>query len=337
MATQQSLNLRKSKLNQSVTIDPFSKLCQVHTMDSNRVKIIGDEGSMHYILGLRSIAKDVFFEEVPNIAKAVYEEVVWRFGGSNKENVSANSNAVDINVLAQFEEAIINNFDHQKETQIDPLSAKLNEYQEKLKHLESVIENIQTQQTNQTEETPKTTKDDEIEHIITDIETIKNELTERGNLYIRLCEELESDRLDNKLMKEELESEFNIIQQQFEALEKSSKEQVSTQINENIDFFVESFKNDMKNLKTEIEQDRDTNETFVKRKIEDIKKRLDTDLEDLDDRVTKINKDLAGKFQIISEKLENEGVQIQTQVKKLEHKIEESSIINKSNNTHDVG
>ena len=88
IATNQPLSTNHGRLNKSVSMDPFSKLCQIHTARSNRVKLIGDENSMQYILGLRSIAKDVFFEEVNDIAKAVYEEVVWRVGTDKQPSKS---------------------------------------------------------------------------------------------------------------------------------------------------------------------------------------------------------------------------------------------------------
>lgn len=68
-------------------------------------------------------------------------------------------------------------------------------------------------------------------------------------------------------MKEELESEFNIIQQQFETFERNIQEQLSSQVTENIDYFLESVKNDIKTLKGQVEHDRDDNESFVKRKV----------------------------------------------------------------------
>jgi len=165
-------------------------------------------------------------------------------------------------------------------------------------------------------------KNEDLEQLHSEIETIKNEFAERGNLYIRLCEELESDRLDNKLMKEELESEFNIIQQQFESFDTNIQEQISNQINENIDYFIENFKNDMKGLRTELDHEREDNEAFLKKKLEDLKSRIDTESQEFDGRLARAIKDINSRHQSLVEKMEIESGELQSKIKKVDNKIE---------------
>ena len=213
---------------------------------------------------------------------------------------------------------------------IDPIGKQVESHQERIKNLEAFMETMQSSNNGSlNSESYGENKNYEAEHIIADIETIKQELTERGNLYIRLCEELESDRLDNKLMKEELESEFNIIQKQFETFDKTTQETVSNQINENIDFFIENLKNDIKNLKNEAEQERETGEKFMKRKIDDIKTRFETEFEEIDDRLTKINRELSARQQNITEKFEIDLSEINSKLRKLESKQEETAATSK--------
>ena len=190
--------------------------------------------------------------------------------------------------------------------------------------MEENIESLQqVVQTNMDKDSSMTEgKSEDLEQLHSEIEIIKNEFAERGNLYIRLCEELESDRLDNKLMKEELESEFNIIQQQFESFDTNIQEQISNQINENIDYFIENFKNDMKGLRTELDHEREDNEAFLKKKLEDLKSRIDTDSQEFDGRLARAIKDINSRHQSLVEKMEIESGELQSKIKKVDNKIE---------------
>jgi len=219
----------------------------------------------------------------------------------------------------------------QKANFIDPLYERFDktegflcEYDLKIQKLEEAYDsmNKQEQSISERDSQISETRQEELETIHSELETIKNEFAERGNLYIKLCEELESDRLDNKMMKEELESEFNIIQQQFETFEKNMQDQANSQINENIDFFVESLKGDIKNLRTEVSHDREDVESLIKRKFDDIKKRIDADNEDFDHRLTKSIKDANTRYQVIVEKMEIETVELHSKFTKMDSKLE---------------
>jgi len=76
----------------SMSVDPFSKLCQLHTAGTGHIKVIGDENSMEYLLGIRAVARDVFHEEIGVISKAIYEEVSFRTSAGLKEKVVTISN-----------------------------------------------------------------------------------------------------------------------------------------------------------------------------------------------------------------------------------------------------
>ena len=77
-----------------MSVDPFSKLCQLHTAGTGSIKCIGNENSMEYLLGLRAVARDVSHEEIGEIAKGVYEEVSFRVNNAPKEKVVTLSNPV---------------------------------------------------------------------------------------------------------------------------------------------------------------------------------------------------------------------------------------------------
>jgi len=200
--------------------------------------------------------------------------------------------------------------------QISILSEKFWNFEEKISKIEENMEVFQKNlKLNEEKDSfSSEAKLEEIENIQSEIEIIKNEFAERGNLYIRLCEELESDRLDNKLMKEELEKEF-------ETLDKNIHEQISWQISDNIDFFIENFKNDIKNIRSENENDRDDNEIF-KKKFYDLKNKIKEDNFDFDDRLTKVVKDTNSKYQNLIEKIEVENGEIQLKIKKIDTKLE---------------
>ena len=121
-------------------------------------------------------------------------------------------------------------------------------------------------------------------------------------------------------MKEELESEFNIIQQQFENFEKSIQEHVQIQISESIDFCVENMKNDLKTTKTELESDNESYDTLMKKKLEDVKKRMDSEYEDFDERISKINKELNTRYQALTEKFEIDIDNIRESMRKFDDK-----------------
>lgn len=304
----------------------------MHTAGSNNIKLIGDDGSMQYILGLRAVARDVFHDEISNISKAIYDEVVFRVSSLPKDKVVSYTQPMHLQQsdINQIEQAITESLSLQKSSFIDPLSQQLSALEEKtlsvddkITKIELAIESLHTSTFLDNPNSENSyLKNEEIEQIQSEIETIKNEFAERGNLYIRLCEELESDRLDSKLMKDELESEFNLIQQQFETFEKNMQENMSNQINENIDFFVENFKNDVKNLRSEVEQDREDQETFFKRKTEDLKKRIEVIDEEIDERLTRTIKDMSARHQSLVEKVEIETAEVCSKIKKVEGKLE---------------
>jgi hypothetical protein len=330
-ANTNSFALKNGVLPHVATVDPFSRLCQMQTAGNNHMKIVGDDSSMQYILGLRAVARDVFHDEIGNISKAIYDEVVFRVSSVTKEkNVSYNqSMALQQSDLNQIEQAITNSLSFQKSSFIDPLTQQISDIEkksqtadEKMVKFEEALESLQTSNFMDHNSEDSSFKNEEMENMQTEIETIKNEFAERGNLYIRLCEELESDRLDNKLMKDELESEFNLIQQQFETFEKNTQENMSVQINENIDFFVENFKNDVKNLRNEIEQDKEDEETFFKRKTEDLKKRIEAIDEEADERLTRTIKEMSARHQSLVEKVEIDTAEVRSKIKKVENKLE---------------
>ena len=322
-------NMKKAAINNSIVIDPFSKLCQKHIIDSNKIKLVCDDQSIEYILGLRSIAKDIFYEEIPTISKAIYEEVIFRVSSLTKEASTIRSaQSFDTNaVFSEIEKLLAQSFELHKASFIDPISTKQREIDDRLiqnedkaDKLSNMVDMLASSQLNSQKDTESDAKPDDYEQIYNEIETIKNELTERGNLYIRLWEELESDRLDNKLMKEELESEFNIIQQQFENFEKSIQEHVQIQISESIDFCVENMKNDLKTTKTELESDNESYDTLMKKKLEDVKKRMDSEYEDFDERISKINKELNTRYQALTEKFEIDIDNIRESMRKFDDK-----------------
>jgi len=111
-----SFAMKNGPINQSIGVDPFSKLCQLHVPGSGTMKIIGNDNSIEYLLGLRAVARDVFHEEIGEIAKAVYEEVSFRIGNSPKEKVVTISNPVvnDAPEFGQIERAIIDSLAAQK-------------------------------------------------------------------------------------------------------------------------------------------------------------------------------------------------------------------------------
>jgi len=325
-----SFSMKKSLGNPSITIDPFSRLCQMHS-GGNNVKVVGDQFSMQYILGLRAIAKDVFHEEISSISKAVYEEVVFRVSSREENKIQPYPGHGVTPDYTNIDQAISSGLEMQKANFIDPLYERFDktegflcEYDLKIQKLEEAYDsmNKQEQSISERDSQISETRQEELETIHSELETIKNEFAERGNLYIKLCEELESDRLDNKMMKEELESEFNIIQQQFETFEKNMQDQANSQINENIDFFVESLKGDIKNLRTEVSHDREDVESLIKRKFDDIKKRIDADNEDFDHRLTKSIKDANTRYQVIVEKMEIETVELHSKFTKMDSKLE---------------
>lgn len=65
-------------MTHSWSVDPFSRLCKLQTAGTGGIKVIGDNNSMEYLLGIRAVARDVFHEEIGDIAKAIYEEVSFR-------------------------------------------------------------------------------------------------------------------------------------------------------------------------------------------------------------------------------------------------------------------
>lgn len=297
--------------------------------DSNKIKIVCDDQSMEYILGLRSVAKDIFYEEIPTISKAIYEEVVFRVSSLTKEAPTPRyTHEIDTNaIFSEIEKLLTQSFELHKKSFIDPINSTQKEHEdrlfqneEKIDKLSEAVDMLASSQTWSQKDTESELKNDDYEQIYNEIETIKNELTERGNLYIRLCEELESDRLDNKLMKEELESEFNIIQQQFENFEKSLQDHVQVQIAESIDFCVENMKNDIKSTKTELEADHESYDTLMKRKLEDVKKRMDSEYEDFDERISKVNRELNSRYQAITEQFEADIDNIRDTIRKLDDK-----------------
>jgi hypothetical protein len=326
-----ALGIKKNAMAHAVTIDPFSRLCQLHTAGSNNIKVVGDEFSMQYILGLRAIAKDVFHEEISSISKAVYEEVTFRVASGNQTKIQPYHSSQQMDGIEQIEEAITSSLELQKSNFIDPLYEKLAKNESvitavdsklrKFDRLEEIIEELLKREP-QSVDKSSDSHAEEIEGIQAELETLKSEFAERGNLYIKLCEELESDRLDNKLMKEELESEFNIIQDQFENFEKNIQEQINGQINEHVDFFVDSLKNDIKSVRNEVEQDREDAENFVKRKFEDLKKRIESENEDFDDRLSRAIKEQNLRYQGLVEKLEMDTTELNSKIKKLDSKIE---------------
>ena len=326
---------KKAMITSASLVDPFSRLCQKHIIDSNRIKVICDDQSLEYILGIRSIAKEIFYEEIPTISKAIYEEVVFRASSLSKDAATVRTvPSFDTNhVFSEIEKLLAQSFDLHKSSFIDPISSKQREHEErhilneeKLDKLSNLVDMLASSQLSSQKETESDAKPEEYEQIITEIEAIKNELTERGNLYIRLCEELESDRLDNKLMKEELESEFNIIQQQFENFEKSLQEHVQIQISESIDFCVENMKNDLKTTKSEIEADHDSYDNIIKRRIEDMKKRMDTEYEDFDERISKINKEVNSRCQALTEKIDIDINDLRDSLRKVDDKSSKQSL-----------